>query len=258
LQRLVALVPADAALSASVALVPHVSQRPKLYVFPALLDADFVLLDVTTSPAPISAGDVFLRVRTMLADGSWSVRQAEDGFQLLQRAPVVPPVATDDLPPAFYTFAHAPPGDAPPVLPVSRTFFGGALELVSGEMLPSPDAGVEPDGPRGILRTTWRVNGPLPASIVPVFYLAMDDGSEVAAWEGAETLWWHPVERWRRGETVRIDLPSIPLRRVTGWRATVEARPGGEPVPLLAAPPGGEGGPVEASEPNRGLLVSPR
>jgi hypothetical protein len=227
LQRAIALIPPEASLSASAALAPHVSQRSKLYVFPAVLDADFVLLDITASPAPTSAGDVFLHVRTLLREGNWRVALAESGVLLLQRVPVGPPLSPDSLPSAFYAFGRETSGPSAPLAPIGWSFLDGTLGLEAGAVLPSPDGAVEPDGPQGTLRTVWRLNGPLPEPARVVFYLTMDDGVEVPAGDGAAALWWYPVERWQPGETVQVDLPSISLRRVTAWRAAVEPRPPG-------------------------------
>ena len=92
---LAAGLPPDAAVSASAALVPRVSSRARAYVFPAVLDADYVLLDLQASPAPTSAGDVFLRTKQLLGEGGWRLASADDGLLLMQRDDAAPPI---DLP----------------------------------------------------------------------------------------------------------------------------------------------------------------
>jgi uncharacterized membrane protein len=62
-------IPRETGVSASSSLVPRVSRRERVYVFPAVEDADYVFVDVTASPAPTSAGDVYLRVRSLLGGG---------------------------------------------------------------------------------------------------------------------------------------------------------------------------------------------
>src|SRR5207245_9855474 len=94
---LAASLPLDASVSATSALVPRVSRRSQVYVFPAVLNADFVLLDLRASPAPTSAGDVFTRVRDMLAEGGWHVDTAEDGLLLLRRAAGAPGLKVENL-----------------------------------------------------------------------------------------------------------------------------------------------------------------
>ena len=90
--------PPNATVSASSALVPRISRRPGVDVFPAVLDAEYVFLDLQSSPAPTSAGDVYLRVRALLAAGGWNVDTAEDGFLVLHRAAEAPPTDVADLP----------------------------------------------------------------------------------------------------------------------------------------------------------------
>ena len=86
--QMASALPADAAVSASSSLVPHLSRRARVFVFPALQDADHVFLDLRASPAPTSAGDVFLRVQSLLGEGGWRVEAAEDGLLLLARDPL--------------------------------------------------------------------------------------------------------------------------------------------------------------------------
>src|SRR4029450_13757010 len=81
--ELAASIPAQAAVSASSAPAPHLSQRPRVYLFPTVLDADYVVLDLRATAAPTSPGDVYLQVRDRLANGGWEVASAEDGLLVL-------------------------------------------------------------------------------------------------------------------------------------------------------------------------------
>ena len=161
--------PADAAVSASSSLVPHLSRRARVFVFPALQDADHVFLDLRASPAPTSAGDVFLRVQSLLGEGGWRIDAAEDGLLLLARDPLAPPIG----PPAMLADAAS---DAPPI----GDYLDGRLQLLSAQLVPSPDATLEPDGPRWILRTTWRAVEPLPPGTRLEFWIELDDGTPPA------------------------------------------------------------------------------
>jgi hypothetical protein len=226
--RLAASIPPDAAVSASSALVPRVSRRPRVYVFPAIEDATVVFLDVTSTPAPTSAGDVFLRVSGLLADGQWSVLRAQDGLLVLGRdgtaldaAPLADATAVGalGLPASFFSFARpvAPPTAATPI----GTFLNGDLDLLTATFLPGPDSAVEPDGPRWVLRTTWRATRPLPTGPHPVAVLDLRDGERVRLSDVA-TLWWQPPDDWAPGDVVQVDLPGVPIRQLAGWRIDVE------------------------------------
>jgi uncharacterized membrane protein len=213
-----ASIPADAALSASTSLVPHVSHRARLYLFPAIEDADLVFLDVTATPAPTSAGDVYLRVQQLLASG-WSIIRAEDGLLLLAR-PGTADAQPPPLPSGFFSFTD-PDADASAQTPLA-TYLGGDLELLGATVLPSPDGAVEPDGPRWLLRTTWRARRPLPEHVRPAAVLDLDDG-EVRRIDDVAALWWRPPAGWPPGALVRIDFPGVPIRHLIGWRLDVGA-----------------------------------
>ncbi|TME27963.1 MAG: DUF2079 domain-containing protein, partial [Chloroflexi bacterium] len=210
--------PADATVSASSALVPRVSRRAGVYVFPAVLDADFIFLDLRASPAPTSAGDVFLRVQDLLASGNWQLQQAEDGLLVLQRAtnarqlasnvtsgaadqraPISSEAVADASSPASrdaMADPSSPASSEPTTDPSSATTNDAAnVTLLSATLLPSPDGAIDVDGPRAILRTVWRTERALPAGTRLEFWVDLKDGQRLHLWDIA-SLWWNPPERW--------------------------------------------------------------
>ncbi len=188
--------PPDAAISASSSLVPRVSRRPHVYIFPAVLDADYVFLDLHSSPAPTSAGDVFLRVQNMLASGGWQIQTNDDGLVVLQGGP-----------------GDAAGTAAPPVSgPASAT-------LLSASLVPSPDGAIDVDGPRWILRTIWQTPAPLATGTRLEFRVDLRDGQQLHVWDVAD-LWWNPPDHWKPGEAVTVDVPDIPVRQFASWQAT--------------------------------------
>ena len=204
--------PEDAAVSASTALVPRVSRRPRVYVFPAVLDAEYVFLDLQASPAPTSAGDVFLRVSALLADGGWNVQTADDGLVLLHRADDAPPTAIGDLSRVMASTTN-PDASGP-----QGSFLDGRVSLLSATLVASPDAAVDVDGPRGLVRTVWRAEQPLPLGARLEFWVDLRDGQRLHIWDIAP-LWWNSPERWTPGEPVPIDIPDIPMRQFLSWQA---------------------------------------
>jgi hypothetical protein len=207
--QMASALPADAAVSASSTLVPHLSGRARVFVFPALQDADHVLLDLRASPAPTSAGDVFLRVQSLLGEGGWRVEAAEDGLLLLARDPLAPPIGS----PAMLA-------DSTSEAPLIGDYLDGRLQLLSARLVPSPDATLEADGPRWILRTTWRAVEPLPPGTRLEFWIELDNGRRQHVWDIAH-LWWHPPERWTPGEPVTVDVRDVPLRRFASWQPEI-------------------------------------
>ena len=230
-----ARIPPDAAVSASSPLVPKVSRRPAIYLFPAIVNADYVFVDVTGSAAPTSPGDTFLRLRQLLGAGGWHIDAAEDGVLLLARRPGAPALAPRDLPPRFFSFVRGAPSEPArpdrlagllmPAATLTQPLHGGAgfpaanLELVGGEVLlaAADTAGV--DGVSGVLRTRWRGTAPVPSGTWLEVHTNLLGGREARVSDIAAT-WWYPPEQWLQGELIFFDIP-IPLRGFTGWSARV-------------------------------------
>jgi uncharacterized membrane protein len=208
---LAAWLPPEAPVSASSALVPHVSRRAGVYVFPAVLDAEYVFVDLRASPAPTSAGDVFTRLRTMLAQGGWRIEHAEDGLLLLRRALDAPAIDVDGLPTVLADSSNGESDRA------GQSYAN--VSLLSAALLPSPDGAIDVDGPHWILRTTWRAERPLPPGTRLEFWIDRADGQRQHVWDLAD-LWWNPPRRWAPGAAVTVDVPDVPVRQFRAWQAT--------------------------------------
>ncbi|HEV7666819.1 MAG TPA: DUF2079 domain-containing protein [Chloroflexota bacterium] len=214
--EIAATLPPDAAVSASTALVSRVSQRQRIYVFPAVNNADFVYLDLTSSPAPTSAGDVYLRTRALVEQGGWQVEAADDGLLLLRRLDAAGPTDIGDVALAVRA-APTPPDSEPPA--ALGTYADGRVSLLSAALLASPTGAIDVDGPLGILRTSWRSNAPLSAATRLEFAITLRDGRQLQRWDIAD-LWWSSPHNWAVGETVTVDISDIPVRQFLSWQAT--------------------------------------
>jgi uncharacterized membrane protein len=201
-RTIAASLPADAAVSASASLVPHLSHRARAYVFPSVEDADYVLVDLRASPAPTSAGDVYLRTQSLLSSGDWQIVADTDDLLLLARTADSPISTSPPVPPqpALSTMLHTP-------------------TLLSAVLTPSPDATVDVDGPRWILHTTWQTDEPLPPGARLEFDVKLDTGEQLHIWDVA-SLWWTPPDQWPTGQPVSVDVPNIPERSFTSWSAS--------------------------------------
>ncbi|MBV9581039.1 MAG: DUF2079 domain-containing protein [Chloroflexi bacterium] len=226
-ERIADALPTQAAVSASSGLVPQLSHRARVYVFPAVQDADYVFLDVGGSPAPTSAGDVYLRVRSLLASGEWQTDVDADGLLLLEHtgAPRLDQASTRALssvltpvPPAPTSDQdHVPNSQMPPSALTSSP--DQPPTLVSAALVPSPDGAVDVDGPRWILRTTWQTTRPLPTGTHLDFWVNLRTGEQVHLWDVAD-LWWNPPDHWPAEQLVTVDVPNIPLHDFVSWSAT--------------------------------------
>jgi len=97
--RFAAQIPPGVPVSTTSSLFPHLSHRRVLYRFPTILDANYILLDVsranTTNP-------VDFRVKYLDAlNQGFGIRDAVDGYILLERG-----AAQKELPDGFYNFAR--------------------------------------------------------------------------------------------------------------------------------------------------------
>ena len=206
-QDVAARLPSRTAVSASSTLAPHLSHRPRLYLFPAVLDAEYIFVDLRATSTPTSPGDVFLRIRDRLAGGGWEVEAAVDGLLLLHRDDAAPALSSDDLP-VDWLLA---PSDLRPAV--------DQFQLLRSELLPAPDGAIDVDGPRAILRTTWRTNAPLPPGTRLEFVIDLQ-GERIRVWDVAP-LWWYPPERWQPGQVVTVDISDVPARRFLSWSKTL-------------------------------------
>lgn len=233
-------IPPDAAVSASSGLVPRVSRRANVYLFPVHANADYIFLDIAGNTAPTSPGDAYLRVQGLLSAGGWHVEAADDGLLLLRRRPGTPSIAPRDLPARFLSFArgarsaripaeptlfdvlsHAvvPPPALAQSIDTPKRFTETNLELLGGDIYRAPDDTLAVDGVRGLLRTTWRATGPVPRGTWIEIDVRLIGDREARVSDIAAT-WWYPPERWALGEEVRLEV-AVPLRGLTGWSARV-------------------------------------
>jgi hypothetical protein len=201
-------IPPDASLSTGSGLYPHLAHRQEAYFFPAVNDAEYVLLDVTGTPYPITIVDVRARVQSLLDSGAYGVLAAEDGILLLKRG--LTGEAAQQLPDAFYDFVRASAARIAHPLEVQ---FGGALELagydyairntVHAHQLPAT------------VTTYWRVLSPVRAVYVVSHFFSRADGALVYLYDGPTAASvWYPPRQWQAGEIIRVETPTLSVGRL--------------------------------------------
>lgn len=222
LERFVDQIPPDARLATMAHLYPHVTHRQFLYQFPALADAEYVLLDVSARSGWIThPADVRNQVAKMLQSGQWAVRDAADGYLLLQRTTEAKPTTLQELPAEFYTFAE-PAAD--PQIPLDLTFTqpgagpdGPKLKLLGYDVVPD-------ERWRGVgFRFYWQALTPLPEDVKLRTFVVAPNGDEVdndqarpllqTLWPGAQPAAW-PV-----GQTMVTD--KLPWYLPKQWAPAV-------------------------------------
>jgi len=200
LDRFVAQIPSEAAVTATAGVHPHVSHRRYVYQFPLGLDAptppaeqaQWALLDVTTN-TDMAPGDLKARVDALLADG-WGVVDAADGFLLLAQG-----VEGGMIPDAFYSFARVSAGaaTAPPLQLLSVT------------------ADDWPRWRQTKLVFEWLVGAGYEPSAAPMVELLTLQRDTVATLQSAAppALVWYPSAHWQPGERVRVTTLALSLPR---------------------------------------------
>ena len=85
-QHFIAMIPGNASVSAQSHLVPHISERANVYLFPYQDDrAAYIFLDVTGNTYPLISFSYVDEVKRVLLDGNYGVVAAQDGYLLLKR-----------------------------------------------------------------------------------------------------------------------------------------------------------------------------
>lgn len=208
LNRFLAEIPPGDPVSVSSALYPHVSHREGVYLFPTVLDAREVLLDLTTTPFPQQWSGQRLGLLTLLQQGSFGVVDAEDGYVLLRRG-----APASNLPARALSFTEGPPAlaSAPPL-----ATFDGTLALLRASTEPSVTIG-----------SRWQ-------QTLSLDFLASEPLGEdvtLAVWAGSEprpvppdfdgdvpTLVWLPTSNWQPGRVVHVDVPPVWVARPGGMQ----------------------------------------
>jgi len=233
--QFMALIPPQAALSASSGLYPHLSQREKIYLFPTVSDAEFVFFDATSKPYPLRADALRAKVLELLESGRFGIVAASDGYLLLRRG-----WPRSTVPPEFYSFARASEAQVDYMV---RATFGGELELVgfSYYYLNEVNFTRRPAS----VTTYWRALKPLSSDYRFVFLFTRDDGAVVGIYgEDTPTTAWYPTRQWAVGELVKVRVPAL---RVGDMRS----------VAVAVAKPGPDWGPANSLRPIVGTDLKP-
>ena len=91
-QEFIKAIPSTASVSAQSALVPHVSHRSQIYLFPygdgvtTPAYAKYIFLDMTSDPYPYYDANTYKgEVKKVLQSGKYGIVQQQDGYVLLKR-----------------------------------------------------------------------------------------------------------------------------------------------------------------------------
>ncbi|GIW05925.1 MAG: hypothetical protein KatS3mg060_0730 [Dehalococcoidia bacterium] len=211
--RLVTLVPANAALSATGGLNAHLAGRKTLYVYPRIDDATWVFVDFAPSIAPVINRDRYDHI-ARLRQAGFGVVAAEDGFLLLgQGEPdrVAPEAA----------FRHPAPAGWAPRTPVAARL--GPVSLVG--YTPGYET-------RATASLTLALRAERPTGDIRLFTVLLDEADRPLPGSEAELVApiWFPTSRWTPGETYLVETKRWGRKDDPGFlRIGLIATAGGSP-----------------------------
>lgn len=214
-EEIIAEIPPDAGVSAQWQLNPHVSQRRRIYQFPDVRDADYVLIDVTINSWPQHPNDLYRDVQTMVA-GEWGIAAARDGWLLLKRGE-----GRTTMPDAFYDFARVQTPH--PGIPLDIRF-GEVVRLIGIDRSETEDG----------VRTSfyWRREAGRVSNVeLDPFYYDTQTGQvlEDTSRRPLVATLWYPPEQWQPGEMIRTR--TLPWPVPEPYALGVVVRNAGAPLP---------------------------
>ena len=210
-----ALIPADASVSAQSGLYPHIAHREKAYFFPAINDARYVFLDVTGPSYPLSVEELYTETQSLLNSQEYAVLAAKDGYLLLERSETVESAA--ELPRDFYTFAVL---DGEPEYQPMAASFGGRLKLVGYDY--SLFSVVHAQGLPATVVTYWSPLQHVDVDYGFAFFFTRHDGAIVLEYtRGTAASLWYPTSAWSEGDLIRVETPILSVGRLQDVMAAV-------------------------------------
>lgn len=190
LQAVLALLPADARLSAGETVASHVSEREWLEIFPRCRHCDYILADLLQDHTlhPIQAQQHLLD----LLAGDWGAVAGHNGFLLLKRGEPYTGIPAD-----LTSFVRP---TSTPQYPF-QAVFGDNWELQGYDIIWDWWG-------RPAARLYWQVRQPTDANRQPAA-LALDGEGHLLATPDTHppaTLLWLPASRWQPGQTYVVEM----------------------------------------------------
>ena len=227
--RIEAMIPASASVSAQSNLVPHVSQRAHIYLFPyGDSVADYIFLDVTGYTYPYNSPQYIVEVKKVLLSGNYGVVTAQDGYLLLKRGLTPPGISPSsssqtgdgvipNLPDSFCSFARVSPNEVQHALQVDFTpsqsaDSTSAISLVGYNVAPPQSFGVA----TRFMQVTayWKVNAVNTPPLKILTLLTDQNGKEEFSSVDFPTISWCPTVSWQPGTIVRTVSSTLYLGNV--------------------------------------------
>ena len=198
-------IPDGVSVSAQSNLYPHLGHREKAYLFPAINDAEYIILDITSPSYPITLDRMYSEIWSLLRSPEFELIGARDGCLLLRKSSSGEVTIT--LPDEFYSFARVSQDAVGHPL---QARFGTALELVGYDYQVLNV--VHAHEPPATITTYWRRLKPLSSDFSMALFFTREDGAIAGNYDGwTSTALWYPPSAWQEGEIVRVETPILPI-----------------------------------------------
>lgn len=234
-QHFIDMIPADASVSAQSQLVPHISHRSNIYLFPYQDDrSDYIFLDVTSDIYPFYGSQPYIHeVKQVLLSGKYGIVAAQDGFILLKRglpppgispySPVQSSSNIDDLlpnlPAQFCSYLQVAPQQV--LHPLNVAFHAGSADM---NLVGYSVAAANPfSDSAGYMQVTtfWRVSGPTPQPLQVLSLVTDVNGAEHRASTDFPAETWCPTNSWHAGTIYELKSRIFSLGHVPNGLAHV-------------------------------------
>jgi len=216
-------IPANASVSAQSSLVPHISHRKSVYLFPDQdTSADYVFLDVTSDIYPFYSSDDYIRAaKGLLLNGAYGIVDADDGYMLLKKgapstsvspfSPVQPNENDDldvlpDLPEPFCSYVTASS------IPHTQQAVSVALYNQNATTSDATLMGFQVSAPKTAsigkaylsLTTYWHVTAPTNVPLQMLIIMVDKYGKEHLVSTDVPSVYWCQTNTWKPGMIMRV------------------------------------------------------
>ena len=236
-QHFVDMIPASASVSAQSHLVPHISQRLNIYLFPYADDrANYIFLDVTGNTYPLVSYLYKHEVKKVLLSGDYGIVAAQDGYLLLKRglpAPGISPYSPyggssdvsnllPDLPATFCSFVHVAPQQVQHPLQATFTSTSTSTSASAAGSASMNLVGLSAVYPRVFslnagsiqITTYWKVSAPTPFPVQLLALVIDKNGKNHFATNDFPAASWCPTNTWQPGATISVVSDLFLLRGI--------------------------------------------
>jgi hypothetical protein len=233
-QRFVDMIPASASVSAQSSLVPHLSERNSIYLFPYQDNqAEYIFLDITSVTYPYNMNPYTNEVKKIMLSGNYGVVAAQDGYLLLKKglsAPALSPFSPvqegneviPDLPDDFCSFTRVSQQEVTHPLQVDFSFNANSnttVSLIGYSIVPPSSFNII--SPFFQVTTYWRVNTSSPPPLKMQAILISKNGKQLFSSLDFPALSWCPTSSWKPGTVFRATSDTLWIGNMPNGLANV-------------------------------------